>query len=51
MLKKICQELVAIRRELQAIRKSLETLPRITFDRVPYGRSYQVSLKPPCKDQ
>lgn len=51
MLKKIYQELVAIRRELQAIRKSLETLPRITFDRAPYGRSYHVSMKPQCKDQ
>ncbi len=51
MLRKIYHELVAIRKELQAIRGSLESLPEITFDRVPYGRSYHVSLKPPHKDR
>lgn len=51
MLRKIYKELVAIRKELQAIRSSLESLPEITFDRVPYGRSYHVSLKLPYKDR
>ncbi len=51
MLRKIYWELVAIRKELQAIRSSLESLPRITFSRIPYGRSYHVSLKLPGKDQ
>ncbi len=51
MLKKIYHELVAIRKELQAIRSRLESLPEITFDRAPYGRNYRVSLKPPCRDQ
>ena len=49
MLRKICLELIAIRKELQAIRGSLESLPEITFDRVPYERSYHVSVKPPHK--
>lgn len=51
MLKKIYQELAAIRKELQAIRNRLENLPEVTFDRVPYGRTYRVSLKPPGKGQ
>lgn len=51
MWKKIYQELVAIRKELQAIRRSLESLPEITFDREPYGRSRRVLLRPRCKDQ
>lgn len=51
MLKKMYQELAAIRKELQAIRKSLEALPKITFDRAPYERNYHVSLKPQRKDQ
>lgn len=51
MLKKIYQELVLIRKELQDIRSILETFPRITFDREPYGRSYHVSLKPHRKDR
>lgn len=49
MLRKIYKELVGIRKELQAIRGSMESFPKkITFDRVPYGRSYQVSLGQPC---
>ncbi len=51
MLRKIYQELVAIKKELQAIRGSLESLPEITFDRDPYRRSYHVSVKPPHKDR
>lgn len=51
ILKKIYRELVLIRKELQAIRNSLENFPRITFDREPYGRSYHVSLTPHRKDQ
>lgn len=51
MLKKIYQELVAIRKELQDIRSILESLPEVTFDREPYGRAYHVHLKPRCKGQ
>lgn len=51
MLRKICEELVAIRKELQAIRSNLESFPRITFDRAPYETRYRVSMKPQCKDQ
>lgn len=51
MLKKIYQELVTIRKELQAIRGSLESLPELTFDREPYGRSRHILLKPRCKGQ
>lgn len=51
MLRKIYQELVAIRKELQAINKSMENLPRITFDRKPYENSYRASLRPPDKDR
>lgn len=51
MLRKMYWELVAIRKELQAIRISLESLPKINFDRAPYGRSYRVSLKPRYKGQ
>lgn len=50
-MKKIYSELVAIRKELQAIRSSLESLPEVTFDRAPYGVSYHVSLRPRHKDQ
>lgn len=52
MLGKIYKELKEIRKELRAVRSSMESFQsRIIFDRVPYGRSYHVSLKPPCKDQ
>ena len=51
MLKKIYLELAAIRKELQAIRSSLESLPKFTFDREPYGRRYYPHLKPRCKGQ
>ena len=51
MLRKMYWELVAIRKELQAIRIGLESLPKINFDRAPYERSYRVSLKPRYKGQ
>ena len=51
MLKKIYLELVAIRKELQAVRSNLEFFPRITFDRAPYEKSWHVSMKPQRKDQ
>lgn len=51
MLKKIYQELVTIRKELQAIRSSVEFFPVITFDREPYGRIHRVHLKPRYKGQ
>lgn len=51
MLKKIYQELVAIRKELQAIRSSVEFIPELTFDREPYGRIHRVHLKPRYKGQ
>ena len=51
MLKKIYQELLAIRKELQAIRSSLESLPKFTFDGEPYGRALHAHLKPHYKGQ
>ncbi len=51
MLKKIYLELAAIRKELQAIRSSLESLPKFTFDREPYGRVLHAHPKPHYKGQ
>ena len=51
MLKKIYQELMAIRKELQAIRSNLESCPEFTFDREPYERRYHPHWKPRCKGQ
>lgn len=51
MLKKIYQELVAIRKELQAIRSNLESLPKLTFDREPYGKTHRALLMPHYKGQ
>ena len=50
-MKKIYQELVAIRKELQAIRSILESLPKFTIEREPYGRTQHVVMKPYYKGQ
>ncbi len=49
MLRKIYHELAAIRKELQAVRSSLEGSPQITIDRAPYERCYHASLRQPNK--
>ena len=42
MLKKIHQELVAIRKELQAIRSSLESSTEVAAIREPYSTNYKL---------
>lgn len=51
IMKNILKELVLIRKELQAIRGSLESHKEcsFTFDRAPYGRSYRLVPKQRCK--
>ena len=44
MLKKIYQELVTIRKELQAIRSSLEHKPNIVLDEKTISRAVQKSI-------
>lgn len=53
MLKKIYEELVLIRKELQAIRSSKEFKSEQEFilDRVPYERSYRMIPKQHYKGQ
>lgn len=45
MLKKILQELVLIRKELQAIRRSLEFRPEITVDGEKLAKAVRKSIR------
>lgn len=45
MLKKILQELVLIRKELQAIRSNLELHPKITVDGKELAKAVQKSIR------
>lgn len=42
MFKKVCLELIAIRKELQAIRHSLESKEELCIVREPYSTNYKV---------
>lgn len=50
-MKKIHQELVAIRKELQVIRSILESFLKFTLERKSYRRIQHVVMKPHYKGQ
>ena len=51
MLKKIYQELVTIRKELQSIKKRLESMPEVKIFRKPYDTQIHAIIKIPGKDE